>query len=185
MVISLIDFKDVMGTFRIGLILVAVLAFSAVAQDANPVNPQPLPQPQPADPTAPAVPPPVTPDLDPTIPAVIPPADATAPAVTNAPAGEAPKPIKKPVKKAAPKIPTLRGTVASINTTNMTLAVEVKGKEEIIKITSQTRVFADAKPAILSDGKQGEKVVVEYKSGKDKSKEATALRFGSLTAKKE
>ena len=170
-----------MGTFRCGLILAGVLAISALAQDANPVNPQP----QPADPTVPVVPQPVTPELDPTVPGVLPPPDAVPvdpAAVTPAPA-PAPKP--KPAKKAAPKIPTLRGTVASVNTTNMTVAVDVKGKEQVIKITSQTRIFADAKPAILADGKQGEKVVVEYKTAKDKSKEATALRFGSLTAKKE
>jgi len=166
-----------MGTFRFGLILAGVLTLSAVAQDAVPVNPQPVP----ADPNAPGVVVPAQPDL--TLPAPAPEPVLPADAGTNAPAAEPKKP--KPAKKAAPKIPTLRGTVASINTTNMTVAVDVKGKEEVVKVTSQTRVFADAKPAILGDGKQGEKVVVEYKTGKDKSKEATALRFGSLTAKKE
>jgi len=169
-----------MGTFRFGLILAGVLTLSAVAQDAVPlpVNPQP----QPADPNAPGVPVPLPADSTP----VIPPPDLALPvepAVTNAPAAEPKKP--KPAKKAAPKIPTLRGTVSSINSTNMTVTVDVKGKEEVVKVTSQTRVFADAKPAILSDGKQGEKIVVEYKTAKDKSKEATALRFGSLTPKKE
>ena len=78
-------------------------------------------------------------------------------------------------------MPTLRGTATSINTTNMTLTVDVKGKEEVVKITSNSRIFADAKPAILADGKQGEKVIVEYRNAKDKSKEALAIRFGSLT----
>jgi hypothetical protein len=170
-----------MGTFRSGLILAGLLTFSAMAQDAVPVNPQP----QPADPNAPGlpVPLPATPEIDPSIPAQIPVQPEAG--VTNAPTDQVPKAAPKPKKKAAQKIPTLRGTVGSVNTTNMTLIVLVKEKEEPVKITSNTRVFADAKPAILSDGKQGEKVLVEYKSAKDKSKEATAIRFGSLTAKKE
>src|SRR5436190_2893805 len=178
--------KDVMGTFRFGLILAGILTFSATAQDAVPVNPQP----QPADPNAPGLPVPAAPDL--TLPAPAPEVAIPAETGTNAPAAhskkasKASKDGKKEGKKAdAPKNPTLRGTVNSINTTNMTVTVEVKGKEEVVKVTSQTRVFADAKPAILGDAKQGEKVVIEYKTGKDKSKEATALRFGSLTAKKE
>jgi hypothetical protein len=154
------------------------MTLSVIAQDANP---QPAPV---ADPNAPVLPTPVPPDLDPTIPAQIPAVDTN---VTTAPAEEPQKAPPKPKKKPAPRIPTLRGMAGAINTTNMTLTVDVKGKEEVVKITSQTRIFADAKPAILADAKQGEKVLVEYKTGKDKSKEALALRFGSLTpvAKKE
>jgi hypothetical protein len=167
-----------MGIFRCGLILAAVLTVSAVAQDpANPAAPVPQPLP---DTNAPIIPPLTAPEIEPAVPAD---------QITNAPVGETPKAPAKPKKKAAPKIPSLRGTASSINTTNMTVAVDVKGKEQVVKITSNTRIFADGKPAILADGKQGEKVVVEYRTAKDKTKEAVALRFGSLTptaaAKKE
>lgn len=161
-----------MGTFRCGLLLAAclTLAGSTFAQDTNPANP-----------TVPGLPggPVPAPDTNP--PVIAPQTDLSAPIAqpgAEAAPAAAPK-TAKPVKKpAAPALPTIRGAAAKLDTLNMALTVDAKGKEETFKITSKTRVFADGKPAILSDAKPGENVIVEYHTNKDKSKDALTLRFG-------
>lgn len=170
-----------MGTLRCGLLLSLALVASAFAQDTN--QPVPVAPPPVVDPNQPAAPT-VTPEIDPNLPqlpqteaTLTPPPETVAPVATNKPAA--------PKKKPAPQIPTARGTVAKIDNVGMTITVENKGKEQTFKVSSKTRIFADGKPAIFADGKAGEKVIVEYKTNKDKSKEATAIRFGSLTAKKQ
>lgn len=170
-----------MGTFRCGLLLSLALVASPFAQDTN----QPVPATAPVvDPNQPAAAPTVTPVVDPNLPQIpqaeatlTPPPETVAPIATNKPA--------PPKKKPAPQIPTARGSVAKIDNVGMTITVENKGKEQTFKVSSKTRIFADAKPAIFADGKPGEKVIVEYKTNKDKSKEATTIRFGSPTLKKQ
>ena len=61
------------------------------------------------------------------------------------------------------------GTVASIDKTAMTITIKGKSKEEeTLNITSKTHIFADGKPAILADAKEGENVVAEYTRTKKK-----------------
>lgn len=75
-------------------------------------------------------------------------------------------------------MPTLRGTVTAIDKNAMTVTIHGKSKDETLNVTSKTRIFADSKPAILADAKEGEKVVAEYHTTKEKAKEALTLRFG-------
>jgi hypothetical protein len=161
-----------MGTFRCGLLLAACLAFagSTLGQDTNPANP--------AAPGLPGAPIP-TPDTNGPVPSVLAPQpDLGAPVAPDAITNAAPKRAAKPKAAAAPALPSVRGTASKLDTLNMSLTVDAKGKEETFKITSKTRVFADGKPAILSDAKAGENVLVEYHTAKDKSKEALTLKFG-------
>lgn len=172
-----------MGTFRCGLLTLLTAAWTAWAQDPNaPLNPAGV-----SPSTVPGLPATVAPELDPNIPATIPapgetniiPADISTTAPAPVPA--APK-RKVPPKKVAPALPTTRGTVAKLDNVAMTLTVDAKGKEHAFKVTSKTRIFADGKPGIFGDGKLGENVTVEYRAGKDQTKEALSVRFGGSPA---
>jgi len=164
---------DFMGLFRTGLMACLVVGSMTFAQQpATPGVPAPTPGvPDTSTPVpAPAIPQPeATPVADPSL--VQPAPDAT----TATPAATAKPKAKKP---AAPALPTLRGTVASIDKTNMAVVIHGKSKDETLSITSKTRIFADNKPAILSDAKEGENVIAEYHNTKEKTKEALTLRFG-------
>jgi hypothetical protein len=167
--------NDFMGLFRTGLMgWLVVSSITFAQQPTAPVTPAPAPTPGIADPNTPPpiIPQPeATPGVDPSLiqPAPIVPDATTAPAATTS------KP--KPKKPAAPAAPTFRGTLVSIDKTNMTIVVHGKAKDETLSITSKTRIFADNKPAILSDAKEGENVTVEYHNTKEKNKEALTLRF--------
>jgi hypothetical protein len=161
-----------------------VVGLTAVAQQPS-TNPPAVPAPAPGpgvvpDPNVPTpIPQPgVTPEVDPNTLQPAPTTDIATPAPAATPAATKPKP-KKP---AAPALPTLRGTLASVDKTNMTIVVHGKTKDETLSITSKTRIFADNKPAILADAKDGEKVVVEYRNTKEKTKEALTLRLGGTAA---
>ena len=164
-----------MGLFRTGLMACLVVSSTAFAQQPTaPVTPAPTPTPGIADPNTP---PPIipqpepTPGVDPNLvqpTPIAPDTNAIPPATTSKP---------KPKKAAAPAVPTIRGTLASIDKTNMTIVVHGKSKDETLSVTSKTRIFADNKPAILSDAKEGENVTVEYHNTKEKTKEALTLRF--------
>jgi hypothetical protein len=167
--------NDFMGLFRSGLLACLVVGLTAVAQQpstngpgvpvADPNVPVPAPIPQPG----------VTPEVDPNALQPAPTTDIATPAPT---AGATNKPKAKKPAATAPALPTLRGTLGSIDKTNMTIVVHGKSKDETLSITSKTRIFADNKPAILSDAKDGENVVVEYRNTKEKTKEALTLRLG-------
>jgi hypothetical protein len=163
-----------------------VVGLTAVAQQPS-TNPPAVPVPAPGpgvvpDPNVPSpIPQPgVTPEVDPNTLQPAPTTDIATPAPTGTPAATKPKP--KPKKPVAPALPTLRGTLMSIDKTNMTIVVHGKTKDETLSITSKTRIFADNKPAILSDAKDGENVVVEYRNTKEKTKEALTLRLGGTAA---
>jgi hypothetical protein len=170
--------NDFMGLFRSGLLACLVVGFTAVAQQpstngpgvpvADPNVPAPIPQPG------------VTPEVDPNALQPAPTTDIATPAPTQGASANKPK-AKKPAAT-APALPTLRGTLASIDKTNMTIVVHGKSKDETLSISSKTRIFADNKPAILSDAKDGENVVVEYRNTKEKTKEALTLRLGGTAA---
>ncbi len=170
-----LNLYDFMGLFRTGLMACLVVGSITLAQQPTaPVTPAPAPTPGIADPNTP---PPVIPQPEPTPgvdPNLVQPAP-TVPDATAPPAATTSKP--KPKKPAAPAVPTFRGTLASIDKTNMTIIVHGKAKDETLSITSKTRIFADNKPAILSDAKEGENVTVEYHTTKEKNKEALTLRF--------
>ena len=168
-----------MGLMKSGLLACLVAGLTAFGQQGVPPGTNPAPAPAPgADPNAPVlIPQPTpTPEVDPNVLQPVTP-DTSTPATTPAPTASKPKP-KKP---AAAALPTLRGTVGTIDKTNMTVVIHGK-KDETLKITSNTRIFADNKPAILSDAKEGEDVVATYRNAKDKSKEALTLRFGKAAA---
>jgi len=169
-----LNLNDFMGLFRSGFLACLVVG-SAFAQ-------QPAPAPAPGlvpDTNAPVIPQPEpTPGVDPSL--VQP--GPTTPDLA-APATNTVKKAKKPAAAAgAAALPTLRGTLGSIDKTNMTIVIHGKSKDETLSVTSKTRVFADAKPAILSDAKEGENVVAEYRNTKEKTKEALTLRFGGGNA---
>jgi hypothetical protein len=164
-----LNLNDFMGVFRTGFLACLVLGWTTFAQQPPPGGPAPIPGVIP-DTNAPVVPQPDPTQVDPSLvqPAPIP-ADTTIPPEAT--------PQKKVKKPAVAALPTLRGSVASIDTTNMTIVVHGKSKDETLSITSKTRIFADTKPAILSDAKQGENVIAEYRNTKEKTKEALTLRF--------
>src|SRR5687768_3042117 len=151
-----------MGLMRSGIMACLVAGLTAFGQQGVPPGTNPAPAPGVADPNAPVfIPQPTpTPEVDPNVLQPIAPDTAT-----PAPTAEPVK--KKPVVKRAPALPTLRGTVGSIDKTNMTIVVHAKAKDETLKITSKTLIFADNKPAILGDAKEGENVVAEYRNAKD------------------
>src|SRR4051812_48165269 len=166
-----------MGLFRTGLMACLVVGYITFAQQPVPgTAPAPAPTPGIADPNAPA---PIIPQPEPTgvDPSLVQPAPIGADP-NSVPAGTTkPKP-NKPAAAAAPAaLPTFRGTLASIDKTNMTIVIHGKSKDETLSITSKTRIFADNKPAILSDAKEGENVTAEYHNTKEKTKEALTLRF--------
>jgi Cu/Ag efflux protein CusF len=171
--------NNFMGLFRSGLLACLVVGSVSFAQQPNPGPGTPVPAPGVPDTNAPipapAIPEPATPGVDPNAlqPATPAPADATA-----APAADTATAKPKPKKSAAPAVPTLRGTVGSIDKNAMTITVHGKSKDETLNVTSKTRIFADGKPAILSDAKEGENVVAEYHTNKEKAKDALTLRFG-------
>ena len=73
-----------------------------------------------------------------------------------------------------------RGTVAGVDTNAMTLAI---GKRTF-DITSQTRIFKNGEPAILSDLVVGDKVGGAYKKGENGKLEARTIRVGEKKAAK-
>jgi len=161
-----------MGTFRCGLLLAASLfaggpAFAQIATNPLPTA-APLDQPVTAQP--PTLPATVTPDVDTNLPAGL----ATPAAAPIAPATNH---VAKP-KPAVPQLPTARGTLSAIDKVAMTVTLDAKGKPEVFKVSSKTRVFAESKPAMFSDAKVGDKAVIEYRNAKDKSKEALTVRLG-------
>lgn len=162
-----------MGLFRSALLACLVAGLTTVAQQPPGVADPNVPVPTPVVPQ-----PTPTPEVDPN---ALQPAPATDIATPTATPPAKPAPKKAAAKKPA-ALPTLRGTVGMIDKTNMTIVVHGKSKDETLKITSNTRIFADNKPAILSDAKDGEDVLAEYRSGKDKKKEAVTLRFGKASA---
>jgi hypothetical protein len=172
-----------MGLFRSGLLACLVVGLTAVAQQPSTNAPVvPAPGPGVADPNVPTpspIPQPgVMPEVDPSTLQPAPTTDIATPAATP----NAAKPKAKKPAAAAPALPTLRGTLGSIDKTNMTIVVHGKSKDETLSITSKTRIFADNKPAILSDAKDGENVVVEYRNTKEKTKEALTVRLGGAAA---
>jgi hypothetical protein len=176
-----LNLNDFMGVFRSVLLACSVVGLTAVAQQPSTNAPAPAPGPGVVDPNAPVpIPQPgVTPEVDPNSLQPAPTIDTNAPAPIATPAAKS-KPKKPAV--AAPALPTLRGTLASIDKTNMTIVVHGKSKDETLSITSKTRIFADNKPAILSDAKEGENIVAEYRNTKEKTKEALTLRLGGPAA---
>jgi len=164
-----------MGLFRSGFLACLVVGSATFAQQGTP----------------PAVPPPGAPDTNAPIPIPAIPEPTPTPSVDpNALQPTTPLPdttlapdtntvaMPKARKPAAPVSPTLRGTVSAIDKNAMTITIHGKSKDETLNITSKTRIFADGKPAILADAKEGENVVAEYHTNKEKAKEALALRFG-------
>src|SRR5687767_10702458 len=115
-----------MGTVRSGLLACLLMCGGSFAQAPNPnapVDPGAVPPTNapvtppvdavvPIDPVTglPIQPQPIDPALQPVDPTLV---------VTNA----APAPKKAPVKKAAPKTPSVRGTVAKLDKVHMTLTV--------------------------------------------------------------
>lgn len=179
-----LNLNDFMGLFRSGLLACLVVGSTAIAQQGTqPAPGVPGPIPGTPDTNAPAQAP-ITPEPQP-IPGVDPNALQPAPAIPDAtqPATPAPSTAKpKPKKPTAPAAPTIRGTVGSIDKNAMTIVVHGKSKDETLNVTSKTRIFADGKPAILADAKEGENVVAEYHTTKEKAKEALTLRFGGAAA---
>jgi hypothetical protein len=161
-----------------------VVGSAAFAQQGTQPAPGPaVPAPGIPDTNAP-VPAPAIPEPTPT-PGVDPNALQSAPATPDLgqPANGTPAPAPaKPKKAAAPALPTLRGTIGSIDKNAMTVTIHGKSKDETLNITSKTHIFADGKPAILADGKEGENVVAEYRNNKEKGKDALSLRFGGAAA---
>jgi hypothetical protein len=171
-----LNLNDFMGLFRSGFLALLVAGATTLAQQPVPAPGGPAPTPPPGVPDttapAPAIQPEPTPGVDPN--AIQP---APIGADTNAPAA-APSAKPKPKKAVAPALPTLRGTVGSIDKNAMTIVIHGKSKDETLNITSKTHIFADNKPAILADAKEGENVTAEYRNTKEKTKEALTLRFG-------
>jgi hypothetical protein len=171
-----------MGLFRSGLLACLVVGSATFAQQGTPPNPNPgVPTPTPGvpDTTAP-IPAPIVPEPAPTPgvdPNALQPAPVTPPDLTTPPPGVSNAPAK-PKKPAVPALPTLRGTVGTIDKNAMTITIHGKSKDETLNVTSKTRIFADGKPAILADAKEGEHVVAEYHTNKEKAKDALTLRFG-------
>lgn len=169
--------NDFMGLFRSGMLACLVVGSTTFAQQPA-VPGGGVPAPSAVDTNAPApapvIPgPELTPGVDPSLVQPLP--DTNGIPTSDTPHAGKPKPKKAATAAASP---TLRGTVASIDKTNMTIVVHGKSKDETLSISSKTRIFADNKPAILSDAKEGENVVAEYRNTKEKSKEALLLRFG-------
>jgi hypothetical protein len=168
----ILELNDFMGKFRCGAVFAACLTLAVSSYGQGVPG---TPQPDTNTPALPALPGAVPDATVPPQPAVT---DPIAAPETAAPVAK-PKPKKKP---APPALPSVRGTVSKLDNVAMTLTVDAKGKEETFKISSKTHTFADGKPAILSDGKPGENVTVEYQTGKDKTREALMVRFGGAAA---
>src|SRR5262249_48096408 len=156
-----LNLNDFMGLFRSSILACLVVGSATFAQQGTPPAPvpavpdtnAPVPTPIPAVPESTAAP-----IVDPN---ALQPASATPHLSQPAPATNAPA---KPKKPAAPALPTIRGTVGTIDKNAMTITIHGKSKDETLNITSKTHIFADGKPAILADGKEGENVVAEYHS---------------------
>jgi hypothetical protein len=81
------------------------------------------------------------------------------------------------VQASARRITRIHGRIESIDRTNMTLTVKETGRKEplTVYITSQTRLFKDAEPAITSDLAVGERI--HGSARKDAAGELDALRL--------
>jgi len=92
----------------------------------------------------------------------------------------APKPkhkVKKPAAKADQKISTFDGKLGAVDKTAMTITVEGTNKQTL-KITSNTHINKDGKPALLSDGKISEDVSGQFVKSAGGAEEATVVNFG-------
>lgn len=105
-----------------------------------------------------------------------------------APGVDASKPAPKPKAKKQPKKATasatadskrtaFHGKLVSVDTKAMTIGVETP-EIRTLKITSETRINKNGKPALLADGKAGEQVYGRVKKAADGSEEAAVLNFG-------
>ena len=81
------------------------------------------------------------------------------------------------LQASARTITLTHGRIESIDRTNMTLTVKETGRKEplTVYITSQTRLFKDAEPAITSDLAVGERI--HGSARKDAAGELDALRL--------
>lgn len=94
------------------------------------------------------------------------------------------KAAEKTEKEKAPKTDGFRGKVEMVDTTNMTITLDDKAKR-VFLITSETLVFTNGKPAILSDAINGEAVHGTYKKTADGKLSATTAYFGTKSEKSE
>jgi Cu/Ag efflux protein CusF len=88
-----------------------------------------------------------------------------------------------PAKKASAKSPTnktipFHGNIKAIDNTAKTISIG----NEIIQVTSETKITKLGKPATLSDGIAGEPVAGAYHKGTDGKLDAVSVRFGPKPA---
>jgi hypothetical protein len=105
-----------------------------------------------------------------------------------APDVEGTAPVPKPKAKKHPKKASatasadakrtaFHGKLVAIDKRAMTISVEAP-ELRTLKITSETHINKDGKPALLAEGKIGEQVFGRVKKAADGSEEATVVNFG-------
>ena len=70
------------------------------------------------------------------------------------------------------------GKVASADKSAMTITLQGKEKSRVIKVTSQTKIEKDGKPATFDDAKAGEAVRGSLKKDASGAEVATLVRIG-------
>ena len=165
--------------------IAAILGTINIAQAQAPADPNqtgivappavqndPLAAPVPADAGQPIQQPAITPaDPNADLPAIDP--------AQPAPVPKKPAPKKKVTPK-GPALPTAKGAILNLDKTAMTVTIDAKGGEQTYKITSKTRIFANAKPAVTGDLTIGEQATIQYRKPKDGSQpEALTLTLAT------
>jgi hypothetical protein len=177
--------KVIAWTVTVGALAAALVASRA---QTTPAAAEP-----PGTPTTPLTPP-TTPTPAPE-PAALPVPTLTNPAPALAPAEAAPAPtvpeLAKPADTNAPPVlkpkpkpvapPAFTGTLTEADKVAMTLTVAAKEKTRTFQVTSRTRFFKGGKPAIFSDGVEGEGAAVVSKALKGGKAEAVTVRWGTKT----
>lgn len=92
---------------------------------------------------------------------------------------------KKDGKEAAPKRHPFVGKVSAIDTQSMTVTLAGKEKPRVIRITSDTRITKNGKPAMLKEGAVGDEAAGQAVKAADGGEQATSLRFGPKPGAKE
>jgi hypothetical protein len=100
--------------------------------------------------------------------------DAAAPAVKP----KAKQHPKKTPATASADNRSFRGKLVAVDRNSMTITVETPEKRSL-KITSETRINKDGKPALLADGKIGEQIYGRAKKAADGIDEASVVNFGA------
>ncbi len=103
-----------------------------------------------------------------------PPVDTPAPA----PKPKAKSKKKKTAAHEGQKSLTFDGKLGAVDKTAMTITV-AGAHQQVLKITSNTRINKDGNPALLADGKINEEVSGQFIKSADGSEEATLVNFGA------